>query len=76
MTAKHSLASPQNEVLPSGAPASPSLLTDGYASMKEDNQEQLKQRAFRTLAVLFGGKTNCPEFAQFGEVVRFEEVTA
>lgn len=32
------------------------ILTDGYASMQQENQEKLKQRRARTLTVLFGGK--------------------
>jgi hypothetical protein len=38
------------------------ILTDGYASMTEENQEQLKARTFRALTVLFGGRTDSPEF--------------
>ena len=51
------------------------VLTDGYASMTEENQEQLKARAFRTLTVLFGGRTDSPEFEALGDVVTLEEVT-
>ena len=36
------------------------IFTDGYASMKEENQEQLKARIFRALTVLFGGRTGLP----------------
>jgi len=49
------------------------ILTDGYASMRPENQEQLKQRGLRTLAVLFGGKNDCPEFGHFGDVVQLAE---
>ena len=44
--------------------------------MTEDNQDQLKQRAFRTLAVLFGGRTDSPEFESLGDVVQLEDVTS
>ena len=50
------------------------ILTDGYASMTSENQEELRQRRVRTLTVLFGGKTDCLEFGQFGHVVQLEEV--
>ncbi|MCC6694882.1 MAG: hypothetical protein IT365_04535 [Candidatus Hydrogenedentes bacterium] len=51
------------------------ILTDGYASMKNINQEQLKARAFNTLTVLFGGRTDSPEFKAFGDVVQLEDIT-
>ena len=50
------------------------IMTDGYASMKEENQEPLKGHGVRMLTVLFGGRTECPEFAQFGDVVTLEDV--
>ena len=50
------------------------ILTDGYASMTEENQEQLKARAFRALTVLFGGKTESPELMKLGDVVQLDEV--
>ena len=51
------------------------ILTDGYASMTEENQEQLQARAFRSLTVLFGGRTDSPEFEALGDVVQLDEVT-
>ena len=51
------------------------VLTDGYASMTEENQQQLKARAFRALTVLFGGRTESPEFEALGDVVQLDEVT-
>jgi len=51
------------------------ILTDGYASMTEENQEQLKQRAFMALTVLFGGRTDSPELEALGDVVQLEDVT-
>ena len=52
------------------------VLTDGYASMTEDNQEQLRTRKFRALTVLFGVRTDSPEFEPLGDVVQLDEVTA
>ena len=52
------------------------ILTDGYASMTDENQKQLKARAFRALTVLFGGRTDNPEFEALGDVVQLDEVTA
>ena len=51
------------------------ILTDGYANMTEENQQQLKAHAFRALTVLFGGRTESPEFEAFGDVVQLQEVT-
>jgi len=51
------------------------ILTDGYASMSEANRDRLKEGPFTALTVLFGGKTDCPEFGRFGDVVQLEEVT-
>jgi hypothetical protein len=51
------------------------ILTDGYASMTEENQQQLKAREFRALTVLFGGRTESPEFEALGDVVQLDEVT-
>lgn len=51
------------------------VLTDGYASMTEENREQLKARGFRALAVLFGGRRDSPEFEALGDAVQLEDVT-
>ena len=50
------------------------ILTDGYASMTEENQEQLKTHVFKALTVLFGGRTDCPELETFGDVVQLEDI--
>jgi len=50
-------------------------MTDGYASMKAANQEALEKQKVNTLTVLFGGRKECPEFAEFGDVVQLEDVT-
>jgi hypothetical protein len=49
------------------------ILTDGYASMKVENLRSLQERKFVALTVLFGTKTECQEFAAFGDVVRLED---
>ncbi len=51
------------------------IFTDGYASLNPELQQELKKRRFHTLTVLFGGKTDCPEFAQFGHILQLEDVT-
>jgi predicted metal-dependent peptidase len=51
------------------------ILTDGYASLRAENSERLKQRRTCTLTVLFGGKTECEEFAPFGDVVQLADIT-
>ncbi len=48
---------------------------DGYASLAEDKQSELKKRKLKTLIILFGSKTDCDEFAPFGDVVQLEDVT-
>ena len=50
------------------------ILTDGYASMTEENQETLKKAGVRVLTVLFGGKSSCPEFESLGDTVALDEV--
>ena len=50
------------------------ILTDGYASMTEENQVELRKRKLCTLTILFGGKTDCDEFRPFGDVVQLEDV--
>ena len=64
--AEHALANRFNKAV---------ILTDGYASMKNINQEQLKARAFNTLTVLFGGLKDIPEFRALGDVVQLEDIT-
>lgn len=51
------------------------VLTDGYAGMTDENKEQLRTRKFRALTVLFGGRTDSPEFEALGDVVQLDEVT-
>ena len=51
------------------------ILTDGYAGLQAENSERLKQRHVSTLTVLFGGKTDCEEFAPFGDIVQLTDIT-
>ncbi|MBI5090931.1 MAG: hypothetical protein HZB26_00640 [Candidatus Hydrogenedentes bacterium] len=51
------------------------ILTDGYASLKPELQDDLKRRHIRTFTVLFGGKDECPEFAPLGGVAQLEDIT-
>ena len=51
------------------------VITDGYASLDGGKQAELKRRGLQTLTILFGGKTDCAEFATFGDVVALEDVT-
>jgi len=50
------------------------ILTDGYASLTPELQNELKRKKTRTMTVLFGGKTECPEFAPLGDVVQLEDI--
>jgi len=51
------------------------IITDGYASLRVESSERLKQRHACTLTVLFGGKADCDEFAPFGDVVQLADIT-
>jgi hypothetical protein len=51
------------------------ILTDGYASLKEENADKLKRARVRVLTVLFGSKEDCEEFAPFGPVMQLDDVT-
>jgi len=50
------------------------IVTDGFASMKPELSEKLKERRLRTLTVLFGNSRDCDDFAQFGDVVQLEDI--
>ena len=41
--------------------------------MKPENQQALKQVKLQTLTILFGGRTDCPEFQRFGDTVDLEK---
>jgi len=51
------------------------ILTDGWASLKEESADKLKRARVRVLTVLFGGKSDCEEFAPFGPVMQLDDVT-
>ena len=51
------------------------ILTDGYARLSEENQQELRKRKLHTLTILFGGDRTCPDFEAFGDVVHLEDVT-
>ena len=50
------------------------ILTDGFASMNDENQTRLKADGVCTLTVLFGGNDVCPDLAGTGSVVELEDV--
>jgi len=50
------------------------VFTDGFADMDEAEAAELKTRRVELLTVLFGEGEECPALAEFGEVVRLEEV--
>ena len=51
------------------------IITDGYACLEEEKQQELKRRKLQTLTVMFGGKSDCDEFACFGDVVQLADIT-
>jgi len=51
------------------------ILTDGYANMKKEYEEQLRTSGFRALVVLFGGRNNSLECKALGDVVQLDEIT-
>lgn len=52
-----------------------SSLTDGYASLNEKKQAELTKCKLQALTILFGGKTDCDDFAPFGGIVQLEDIT-
>ncbi len=51
------------------------IVTDGYATMSEELLLELRMKKIRTLAILFGGRQECPEFAATGDIVQLEDIT-
>jgi len=43
--------------------------------MSDELKQQLAKQRLATLTILFDGKADCEDFAQFGEVVQLEDVT-
>jgi len=50
------------------------VLTDGYAGLNPDLQDELRRKKVRVMTVLYGGKQECPELAPLGHVVQLEDV--
>jgi len=50
------------------------VITDGYASMSEENAKQLMALKTVTLTILFGEADECDDFAQFGDLVMLEDI--
>jgi len=48
------------------------VITDGYASMNNENQELLKQKGVKILTIAFEKDQDCEELAPFGPVVPLE----
>jgi hypothetical protein len=51
------------------------ILTDGYATMKEENREALRKARVQLLVVLFGEKGECRQLEGLGDVVQLAQVT-
>jgi len=51
------------------------VITDGWASMTDENQEALREQKVNTLTVLFGSRKDCPEFQATGPIMRLDEIT-
>lgn len=49
------------------------VITDGIASMNEENSEALKEKHVKILTILYGGGEDCEEFEPFGPVVQLDE---
>ena len=52
------------------------IITDGYVSMSDELKAQLKKDGLVTLTILFDDAQTCEDFAEFGEVVQLDEITA
>lgn len=51
------------------------VMTDGYASLNEENAQRLRQAGTRILTILFDGGEECEAFQPFGEIVQLEQAT-
>ena len=49
------------------------VITDGMASMNEENSEALKEKHVKILTVLYGGGKSCDTFKPFGPVIQLDE---
>ena len=50
------------------------IITDGFGSMNEENENHLKGLGLVTLTILFGQATGCEDFAKFGDIVFLDDV--
>lgn len=50
------------------------VFTDGYACLKDQWKQRLKEQGVLMLTVLFGGRTECEDLAQFGDVFILEDI--
>lgn len=50
------------------------VITDGYASMTDDNKGKLKRQGLVTLTILFNKAQTCKDFASFGDVVHLADI--
>lgn len=50
------------------------VFTDGYASLEDKWKQRLREQHVLTLTVLFDGRTECEDLAEFGDVVILEDV--
>jgi hypothetical protein len=51
------------------------VITDGFASMKPDNQQELLKRKVKMLTILYGGGHSCDDLKQFGPQMELSDVT-
>ena len=51
------------------------VITDGYASMKPENQQELLKRKVKILTILYGGGSDCDDLKQFGPLMELSTVT-
>jgi len=49
------------------------VITDGYSSINDELQKQMKERGVRILTILFGGASERNDFASFGEVIHLKD---
>ena len=50
------------------------IITDGFASMDPELQEQLTSRKLQTLTILFESGQECEDFAPFGDIVHLDDI--
>ena len=50
------------------------VITDGMASLKEENTARLRKAGSRILTLLFGGGEECESFQPFGDIIQLTQV--